>query len=474
MKVAVLGKGSINETLINELNRSGVTSVEIADMNSIIAVKGEIGNFSIRDKQNEIKVSHIVITEEPQNLDNNTEISSGGVKRYYLKDSNLSELPYSNKPVVFVLDYPFDSPGYMTRLALEKSIELAVKRRRVIYLSRYMRTSGDMLESLYRDARKLGVTFYKYDRLDMSCIDEETHIIKASDMADSFEIMTNAPVFTGEEAYTKDLLKIAKLLKLKSVDDGHINEDTFYLFPSVTSRKGIYFTNLRNTSGSGEELLSRASCIVSEITRDLREGLKTEEYSEVDKEKCAFCYTCYRACPHLAMAPDYENSAMKNLNASCSGCGICFSICPANAITMKRNAEKFEKLSKASLKILCCENSGEFAYKGISERLKEESIEVEITSVACGGELSAETMVKVLKNFDKLLVSVCVDKACRHFEGNKRAKRYVERAKEMLKVSGMDENRIGFVQLSQTMPEALYEYIREMVKKDGGVINDCC
>jgi Pyruvate/2-oxoacid:ferredoxin oxidoreductase delta subunit/coenzyme F420-reducing hydrogenase delta subunit len=275
--------------------------------------------------------------------------------------------------------------------------------------------------------------------------------------------MTSTPVFSGEEVYGKSLLKIVKLLKLKYVDNGQINEDTFYLFPSITSRKGIYFTNLKNISGSEEDLTTRASYIVSEIKKDQKEGLKAEEYAEVDNEKCAFCYTCYRACPHLAMAPDYENSAMKNLNASCSGCGICFSICPANAITMKRNAAKYEKLSKSSLKVLCCENSGEFAYKAISEKLQEEGVEVEITCVACGGELSAETMISVLKNFDKLLVSVCVDKACRHFEGNKRAKRYVERAKEMLRASGMDENKIGFVQLSQAMPEALYEYIKEMV-----------
>ena len=44
-----------------------------------------------------------------------------------------------------------------------------------------------------------------------------------------------------------------------------------------------------------------------------------------------------------------------------------------------------------------------------------------------------------------MLVAVCMDDACRHFDGNKRAKREVERAKEMLKASrnGRKQNRIS-------------------------------
>ena len=104
--------------------------------------------------------------------------------------------------------------------------------------------------------------------------------------------------------------------------------------------------------------------ILSGIRRDMlndsaapetRDALiNPDGYAEVDTEKCAFCYTCYRACPHGAMAPDNDKSAMQNIRESCSGCGICFSVCPANAITMKGRQENDINAAAGSIHVFCC------------------------------------------------------------------------------------------------------------------------
>jgi coenzyme F420-reducing hydrogenase delta subunit len=96
--------------------------------------------------------------------------------------------------------------------------------------------------------------------------------------------------------------------------------------------------------------------------------------------------------------------------------------------------------------------------------LAAEGFEVVPASVSCGGELSAESLIDALKEFDRVLVAVCINDACRHFEGNLRAKRYVERAKERLRASGLNENRISCLQLSHAMPMALEEQIREIAQ----------
>jgi coenzyme F420-reducing hydrogenase delta subunit/Pyruvate/2-oxoacid:ferredoxin oxidoreductase delta subunit len=319
-----------------------------------------------------------------------------------------------------------------------------------------MRTAGDNLERLYREARTAGVVFFKYDNITIEYSDEkQTFHICASDTADSLEIFTNIPVLGGEGTYSDTFSRLTKMLKLK--------HDKFFLFPCLTNRKGIYYVNSK-TNSTCSELQAEINFVLSDIVKELNtfSVCGTERYAQVDPEKCAFCYTCYRACPHIAMAPDYENSVMKNLNASCTGCGICFSVCPANAITIEEKTAVEVRTSSSSLKVFCCENSGEIAFQKVAKMLGEQGMNVSISSVSCGGELSAETIMGALKDFEKVLVAVCMDDACRHFDGNKRAKRYVERVKEMLKASGMDENRVVYMQLSHAMHMVLSEYIEKM------------
>ena len=53
----------------------------------------------------------------------------------------------------------------MTSIALEKGLELALKKKRVFFLARFIRTAGSALEKLYKEARNAGVTFIKYNKL---------------------------------------------------------------------------------------------------------------------------------------------------------------------------------------------------------------------------------------------------------------------------------------------------------------------
>ena len=543
MNIAILGKSQINSMLERQFSLAGITTLIFENLNDIQAVSGERGSFIIKNKDKIFKASYILVTEEPSLKLDNANRQNGVLHTISLRDSpDLDKLPYSKMPVVFILDYPSDSTALMTRRALEKAIRLSRRKMNAVIFSKFMRTAGDNLESLYKNARNLGVVFFKYNSISVDYkSDEEIFHILAKDMSGSLEISTNTTVLAGEEVYSDAFLKVIKLLKLKQDSNGYVREDCFFLFPSLTSRKGIYFTNMKATSGSNSEYMAQVEYILADIKSEMQmdskaytsningilsdtfdskeysdeahpeeyseeyteaysreyaqayEKIFSEKYAQVDSAKCVFCYTCYRACPHQAMAPDYENSVMKNLHKGCYGCGICSSICPANAVTMVGNdgtgnndfenvdskitkgcidivevskgieADNGKKTTPRSLKVFCCENSGVIAFGKIAGNLEQEGLRVEVTSVSCGGELSAEIISLALKDFDKVLVAVCMDNACRHFDGNKRAKLYVERVREMLKASGIDENRAQYMQLSHAMPMVLNGYIREMV-----------
>ena len=51
-------------------------------------------------------------------------------------------------------------------------------------------------------------------------------------------------------------------------------------------------------------------------------------------------------------------------------------------------------------------------------------------------------MTKALKDYERVMVAVCCDDACKHRDGNKRVIRQVERLKERLEKLGHDSHRL--------------------------------
>ena len=55
-----------------------------------------------------------------------------------------------------------------------------------------------------------------------------------------------------------------------------------------------------------------------------------------DKEKCKQCGLCFAVCPENAIPVDKDSLNRKDFNYDyCKGCGVCSKVCPFGAITMK-------------------------------------------------------------------------------------------------------------------------------------------
>jgi hypothetical protein len=246
MNIAILGKSRINNALVKQFEINGITPLVFEKPGDIISVSGEKGAFIIKSRDKDFEVSNIIVTEEPSLDQDNIEYDNANGHKGVISLAdhlNPDMLPHDNAPVVFILDYPVDSPVYMFRTALEKAIRLARKKKKVIFFAKSIRTSGDLLENLYKDARNLGIIFFKYSSIVMNySTSEKVFHITADDMYDSLKICTHTLVLAGKTVYSHDFLKLIKVLRLKLDSRAYVNEDNFFLFPWLTSRKGIYFT----------------------------------------------------------------------------------------------------------------------------------------------------------------------------------------------------------------------------------------
>ncbi|QOX61985.1 hydrogenase iron-sulfur subunit [Anoxybacterium hadale] len=413
-----------------------------------------------------------------------------------LQDTELSPLITSKKEaeaailglkpkdlIVFLMDQNQDATPYIENCVLHMASYLAGLKRNIAVLLRSSRASDSGFDERYRTARNKGVAFVKYEHIDIGSDDGKTRI----ELWDgSTRLVLETPLCIPCEASpTSELYAFADALHVRTYGDRDVSGShgvsggRWFLNQGTTFKRNV---KLIHTDSLDQD----ARSIVPSLVRDLKELYEPgqEQIAFVDSKKCAFCYTCYRVCPHSALSPDENNEAMKAEELLCQRCGICVSVCPAGAIAFRgtesvcrSEGEAFEQDagameqrtevmeqdvgamalgkeddSKATqkLKIFCCENS---AFPLSAEALV--GINTAIQPVACGGEISTGMVLEALKQYDSVLVAVCCYDACKHRDGNKRCTKQMERLKERLGKLGYDSNRISSVRIGITMADIL-------------------
>jgi coenzyme F420-reducing hydrogenase delta subunit len=119
---------------------------------------------------------------------------------------------------------------------------------------------------------------------------------------------------------------------------------------------------------------------------------------------------------------------------------------------------------KPVLALFYCQNthaSGEDERQALEEKYGDS---LKLFPLACSGRLEPLHLLKALEDFaDAGYIITCPEGACRYFEGNFRAKKRVERAKEMIKSIGLEEERIGILANSKNIPKPLTDLADEIM-----------
>lgn len=455
------------------------------------------------------------------------------------------ELAGYEHPVVFVLDGGDEPPATLSALALRRALEAASRKRSVVVFARDFRTADRGVEALYREARRAGVSTVRCQAVSVS---ESGGVatIKASTRDGEIEARSRFVVSASVGA-SKAVDEFAAALRLKR-PGGADSNGRYWLHPASTSRRGVYRLEAPMFAGIPLEAVSRSllaaaarDAVVSRTAGasaagasaagvsaagasaasawaasawagesgagEALKGAKAREPAKVDPAKCAFCYTCYRACPHAALSPDPEAAAMRVDPASCEACGLCAAICPAAAIEFD-GAEPISAEGAARgaagvgggsaparsalpasaagrrgrLKIIACENSAYHAAKAIiaagggaaadgrrssSGAPAEAPIDfagVELESVPCCGSVGGAAIAEALGAYDGVIVASCVVDACRHFDGNLRCKAAAARLSDDLERLGAAD-RLTFCEASAPMTGPLEARIRHAIER---------
>jgi heterodisulfide reductase subunit A len=257
------------------------------------------------------------------------------------------------------------------------------------------------------------------------------------------------------------------------------------LRPVDFATEGIFLCGLAHSPKFLEECVSQAKGAVSRAVTILSKKFfeANAVISVVDETKCRGCGECVEACefgaPELISS---ENGALhsKINEALCKGCGACAANCCNNAIITKHfKSEQIETMIKSaveekkvtsefepSILAFCC-NWCSYAgadLAGVSRF--QYPANVKIIRVMCSGRISPSFILDALyKGVDGVLVAGCHIGDCHYISGNEKAQKRVENTKELVKMLGIDEKRVGLEWISASEGKRFAEVMTKFVNE---------
>ncbi len=234
---------------------------------------------------------------------------------------------------------------YCCPTSVKQSIELKEKGIDCTILYRDMRMVSRGAEEYYRDARKKGILFLRYD-LDHPLKfngDEKIESISFEDTLLKREITVPTDLVilaTGMVNEKEHSEALRQLTKVPRGDDGFFLERHPELGPVETCIDGVFLCGTIQAPKDISDTLTQASAAAAKAGELLNKDKLYIEPTvcEVTPDLCRACGTCVDICeyhaPGLEVQPDGREVAQIN-KALCKGCGTCAVWCPTNAITAK-------------------------------------------------------------------------------------------------------------------------------------------
>ncbi len=211
----------------------------------------------------------------------------------------------------------------------------------VYVLYRDIRTYGQR-EDLYREARRRGVVFIRYNREQKAVVEKEGDAIcmTVRDPILGRNILIHPDlVILAAAIVPRDNTTLAQMFKLSLNEDGFFMEAHAKLRPVEFATEGVFLAGMAHYPKPIEESIAQAKAAASRASVVLSKEELTVEgvVSHVNEYYCLGCGLCVEACPFgAASLVDAEGGGkVSRVQAAlCKGCGACSVACPTGAASI--------------------------------------------------------------------------------------------------------------------------------------------
>ncbi len=221
-------------------------------------------------------------------------------------------------------------------------IKEANPNAKVWLLHRDIMAYGVEFEDYYRRAMEAGVRFIRYsqDRPPEVNGTWKVENVKVYHqlLQQEIDLPADTVVLTTPLIPRSSNPELSKMLKVPLSQEGFFLEAHLKLQPIEFATDGIFLCGSARWPVEVAEAIFQAYAAASKAAIPMRRGYVKPEAitSSVDQEQCSGCGICVSLCPYNALEFKTVNNkrVSSNITALCKGCGICGATCPSGAITM--------------------------------------------------------------------------------------------------------------------------------------------
>jgi heterodisulfide reductase subunit A len=213
---------------------------------------------------------------------------------------------------------------------------------------------GIDFEDYYRQSMEKGVRFIRYSLENPPEVigDGRAEKVRVYHqlMKREIDLPADTVVLTTPLIPHSDNEEISRMLKVPLSEQGFFLEAHLKLQPVEFATDGIYICGSARWPTDVVEGMAQAYAAASKAAIPMRQGYIRPEAitSSVNEDLCSGCGICASLCPYNAieMVSRQGRRVAHSITALCKGCGTCGAACPAGAISMNhfRNVEIMAQL----------------------------------------------------------------------------------------------------------------------------------
>ena len=233
---------------------------------------------------------------------------------------------------------------YCSKVCCTHSVEsaLAIKEAnpeaQVAIIYRDIRTFGER-ELLYKEARSKGVLFVRYDleqKPEVKATDEGLMVTVRDHILDRDIVIEADLVGLATAIVSHKSNDLAQMFKIAMDSDGWFLEAHQKLRPVDFATDGVFMAGLAHYPKPLEEAVAQAQAAVARAVTVLssKEMMLPGTVAWIDQRKCVGCGVCWTVCPYQAITQDENGLAVVN-EALCKGCGTCVASCRSGAPNLR-------------------------------------------------------------------------------------------------------------------------------------------
>lgn len=265
--------------------------------------------------------------------------------------------------VIFWLDHngPEDKTNF--RSALEMAVDLSDTGHQVTLIMERVLVHDPLGQQLYDRARGQGVRFLRATdagAVSIARTENGFQVTLQDSTLPDMQLTLDCDLVVASEQVLPgpQMNRIAAMIKESLDREGFAQAANVRLKPVNSRKKGIFYAGSCHEENDATDLEREIRNLICQLDLMDQRPVGADEASVIDEGLCGRCLTCFRTCPHGAVA--FVGDRQPRIQAeACVGCGRCVSQCPARAI--RQGEQVLENGAPARTVVYACGRSGYLA-----------------------------------------------------------------------------------------------------------------